>query len=316
METVYDDFAKQMLSRKDILSTIMEACIPEYKGLPRETIMACIEEGDSTVPQIHGSNVEDSRMSDAEIKMDILFTSRLPDSAERVGLHINLEVQNEDEPGYPLEKRGVYYASRMIADQKGTVFTGSHYEKLEKVYSIWICPKAGRKKQNSICTYTLQEETVQGKYHTEKKNYDLMTLMMLYLGSHYDYEETGKSVLAMLRLLFAETNLETEERRDLLKDQYAIMLTDKEASEMTNFTEEFAKAVVSEVLEKAMSQGLAQGLEQGLAQGLEKGLAQGRMETLVENVQAFMTSGMPFEEVIRILKPDEETVEKLREKLQ
>ena len=50
-----------------------------------------------------------------------------------------MEAQNQFYPGYPLIKRGIYYCCRMVSSQYGTVFTSSHYEKIKKVYSIWIC---------------------------------------------------------------------------------------------------------------------------------------------------------------------------------
>lgn len=51
-------------------------------------------------------------------------------------VHINLEAQNDFNPGYPLLKRAVYYCGRMISSQYGTVFVKSHYEKIQK---IWEC---------------------------------------------------------------------------------------------------------------------------------------------------------------------------------
>ena len=36
-------------------------------------------------------------------------------------VHINLEAQNDFNPGYPLLKRAVYYCVRMISSQYGTV---------------------------------------------------------------------------------------------------------------------------------------------------------------------------------------------------
>lgn len=71
---------------------------------------------------------------------DIRFKAYIPNTEEPVQLIINLEIQLNDTPGYPLVTRGFYYCARMISEQYGTIFTGEHYEKLQKVYSIWICP--------------------------------------------------------------------------------------------------------------------------------------------------------------------------------
>ena len=70
---------------------------------------------------------------------DIRFTALAPATGEPIRLIINLEAQNEFHPGYPLIKRALYYVSRLISAQHGTEFTHGHYEKIKKVYSIWIC---------------------------------------------------------------------------------------------------------------------------------------------------------------------------------
>ena len=70
-------------------------------------------------------------------RQDCLF--RQDTLAGGIALIINVEAQNDFYPGYPLIKRGIYYCCRMISSQYGREFTGPHYEKIKKVYSIWIC---------------------------------------------------------------------------------------------------------------------------------------------------------------------------------
>ena len=47
--------------------------------------------------------------------------------------------KNDFYPGYPIVKRNLYYCCRLVSSQYGTDFTNSHYEKIKKVYSIFIC---------------------------------------------------------------------------------------------------------------------------------------------------------------------------------
>ncbi len=56
-----------------------------------------------------------------------------------VNVIINIEIQNDDTPGYPIPKRSIYYGSRLISAQRGSVFKDHEYGKLKKVVSIWIC---------------------------------------------------------------------------------------------------------------------------------------------------------------------------------
>ncbi len=80
---------------------------------------------------------------------------------------------------YPLIKRALYYCSRMMLAQHGTEFTESHYEKIKKVYSIWICPNPPKKDSNTITSYSIQENNIIGNFKEEVKNYDLIKVVMV-----------------------------------------------------------------------------------------------------------------------------------------
>lgn len=77
-------------------------------------------------------------------------------------MYITIENQNDFYPGYPLIKRSIYYGCRAISSQYGTVFSNSHYEKLEKVYGIWICTAPPKYLKNSINLYCLGEHQLYG----------------------------------------------------------------------------------------------------------------------------------------------------------
>ena len=71
-------------------------------------------------------------------------------------------------------KRAVYYAARLISDQKEREFHGDDYNSLKKVYSIWICMTTQNYHADSIQTYQLTEQLVHGKFRGDNpKNYDL-----------------------------------------------------------------------------------------------------------------------------------------------
>lgn len=112
----------------------------------------------------------------------------------------DIECQASFYPGYPLVKRGVYYGGRMISSQYGTVFTKSHYEKLEKVYSIWICINPPMYRKNSINIYSLTEQQLLGDVREKKENYDLLTVALLCLGDEDDANCEG--IFRLLTILF------------------------------------------------------------------------------------------------------------------
>ena len=53
--------------------------------------------------------------------------------------------------------------TRMISEQYGTVFKNMGYQKIQKIYSIWICPAPAEKRNGSILQYRIVEKEVTGK---------------------------------------------------------------------------------------------------------------------------------------------------------
>lgn len=45
---------------------------------------------------------------------DIRFLAIIPQSDELVENYVNIEIQNDDTPGYPIPKRGIYHVARLI----------------------------------------------------------------------------------------------------------------------------------------------------------------------------------------------------------
>ena len=152
-------------------------------------------------------------------------------------LIINIEAQKSDRTSYPLIKRAIYYASRMISAQKNKAFIHSHYEKICKVYSIWIQMNVGADKANTITRYRIAEEQVIGNVQEKESNYDLLTVIMMGLGAAEKAED--KSILRLLDvLLSAETK--PEEKKAILEKDFNISMTaemSEEANIMCNLGE-------------------------------------------------------------------------------
>ena len=127
-----------------------------------------------------------------------------------------MEAQNDFYPGYPLIKRGIYYCCRLISSQYGREFTGPHYEKIKKVYSIWICMKPPQYRENTITRYRLVEEHLVGEGKEPVRNYDLLSIIMLCLGGPDGANYDG--VLRMLDVLLSNETSEAEKRKILQDD--------------------------------------------------------------------------------------------------
>ena len=154
------------------------------------------------------------------------YKAAVPSTKETVQLIINIEAQNRYHPGYPLLKRAIYYCGRLISAQKGTEFTGSRYGKLKKVYSIWICIKPPERKQNTITRYRIREENLVGSIQSKREHYDLLTIVMVNLGSR-----DGRGLLRLLSTLFA-SDVDAAEKCRVLESEYNIPMTEKTEEDM------------------------------------------------------------------------------------
>ena len=162
-KAAYDAACKRVLAEKIILAWIMKHCLIEFRdcevseiaekfieGTPQVSEIPVAPDETNQAPRIAQTGVEDKTLTEGTITYDIRFDALAPVSGELIGLIINLEAQNKYDPGYPLTKRGIYYCGRMISAQYGMVFTKAHYEKLKKVYSVWICTHPPRNRENTI----------------------------------------------------------------------------------------------------------------------------------------------------------------------
>ena len=80
----------------------------------------------------------------------------------------------------------------MISSQYGPIFTKSHYEKIQKVYSIWICTSSTREWAYSITRYRMSEENLMGTSQALRGDYDLITPILVCLGKKKYTELRGR----------------------------------------------------------------------------------------------------------------------------
>ena len=273
----YDAVCKRLLSEKYILAWIMKCCMKEFEAYSIQEIVSHYISGtpqisevsifpdETNAPRIDGTGLEDATITEGTITYDIRFFAKTPESGEHIRLIINVEAQNDFYPGYPLIKRALYYCSRMISAQYGTEFSNSHYEKIKKVYSIWICMNPPEKRKNSITKYTITEHNVYGEVKEKEENYDLLTAVMICLGKEETKEQN--QLISLLNTLFS-TEIDKNKKKEMLEQDFEIPITqgiEKEVSEMCNLSKG--------IEEKGIQQGLHQGIQQGLQQGLQQGEA-------------------------------------------
>ena len=117
----------------------------------------------------------------------------------------------------------------MISEQYGTVFTNEHYEKLQKVYSIWICPTTAKIRKNGISRYQTIEDSLLGDQHLDQSKYDLMEVVVVNLGDAESNAEVG--ILDLLNTLFSP-KVAADEKKKVLSEKYNIAMTEELESEV------------------------------------------------------------------------------------
>lgn len=207
--------SKMLLRSKEVLAIILQGTIAEYKGYSRKEIMGFIE-ADSlattreispgrTNTQVTGDNAEFIHLNEKVSCFDMAFRAANPQlSTEKVqiSLHIDVEPQKTYRPGYPVEKRGMYYLARRLSAQLSLATDSTDYSHLEKCYSIWICrDDIPAKEHYSISVYEMANTKNTGIRSVAKENYDLLTLIVIKLGSIVYDGRRGDEGYELLRFL-------------------------------------------------------------------------------------------------------------------
>ena len=171
----YDTVCKKVLSQKPILAKILKSCVSEYKDYDMKFIEEqCIEgntvsfstgvDPDESYPHITGDDTVDKPEREGTVYYDIRFNTLVPGTDEYIKLIINIEAQTIQGKKEPPFKRAVYYASRLISAQNGMEYKNADYDKLRKVYSIWICINGEKTLHNTVTEYCFHEKNVIGCY--------------------------------------------------------------------------------------------------------------------------------------------------------
>ena len=148
----------------------------------------------------------------------------------------------------------------MLSEQYGTVFKESQYHRLEKVYSIWICPDQLKKQQNGIFRFPRTLETICGIPTFRKKDYDKSEYIIIIVGKPDD--PGGSQIIDLLYTVFSD-DMSVSDKKKRLSSVYGIEMTkeiETEVNEMCNLSE----AIASANLEKGRGLGRAEGIAYGI----------------------------------------------------
>lgn len=147
-----DAASKDILKNKEVLAVILKGVVEEYETYTLQEIVKFIEPNSITAEdevttgrtntRIQGENVEFVQLNEKTSNFDIRFISKNPVLSKdmQVNLHIDVEPQKDYRPGYPIEKRGMYYLARSLASQLSLLTEHTDYNSLENGTVYLIIP--------------------------------------------------------------------------------------------------------------------------------------------------------------------------------
>lgn len=115
------------------------------------------------------------------------------------------------------------------------------FDGIKKVISIWLCMTSPAHKESGITEYNFLERTLVGKISNETQKYDLIQIVMVYIGSSAQGIEN--ELLKLLHLIFRAT-MKATEKTERLQSDFDITLDDsmtKELNIMCNLSEGIAE---------------------------------------------------------------------------
>ena len=142
----------------------------------------------------------------------------------------------------------------------------------------------------------LMEKQERGDWKSEKADYDVLEVVMVYPGTKRREEEDG--MMGLLKELFCEGG---EEKGKRLEEKYGILMTkemEKEVDRMCNLSQIF--------VDKGIERGLVLGESKGKAEGRAEGRLEGKEESNVACVRSLSKHlSIRYEEAMDLLEIEE-----------
>ena len=198
--TMYDHLCKTIIGNEEVLSRIIKAAVDEANHLNVEEIRRLIKGvhiGDLIVnPHFHLVDKKGFIKDEGMVYYDILCYIDVPqEDGKNIRLYLYVEIQNNPYPGYSIITRGYAYVSRIVSGQWGSEYDYQHYDGMNKVYSLWIMPKAPKRKDGHMNVYETDERIICGTTVEEKEIYDKGVILAIYLNKEHGELLTPLTVL-------------------------------------------------------------------------------------------------------------------------
>ena len=302
-----DRLAKALLTNPLVQAFVVNHACTEFLGLPIEEVKKRIQrhqmkqrrvDVEAPVALEKTENLED----DTKTNFDILFEAESPLGAM---LRINIEVQGKYQKSSIMKGRYVYYTARLVSPQKAEgFFTGSHYDGLRKVYSIWICLNPPAHRRGRLIRYRLTMEVLEpdGTVSEELTDSEIDKICIVEICLAKDPAKQPDWMKA-LSVLF-NTKSTPDERRKALEEN-GVKLTKKEEEEFMKMSS-YGKYIHSQIRKEVKAEVKAEVEAEMEAKMAEKNKAA---------AERMLSRGFSLDDIQAITELPMDVIRSLRDKL-
>lgn len=302
-----DQAFKIIMSDGYILAPVLGEVIEELRGKDTADILKCLDLGEDHRTVIM-KGTESPSVSKGPVIRDTVFDVHLPDS-KKVKVIVALEGESKYDSDRFACARYIYYASRLISDQKGVEFIGDDYRDLKKVVVVWVNLNPPKRDRNSLTRYHIVGEC-STEYSIGKgaRYCDYIELVEICLGKS---GEGCPDMMGILNTVF-DSELSNASRKRTMKERYKIALTDRLIREIDNMS-----SLTEQYLQSLSDQKYEEWHEEGFQQGIQQGVKQGSIDSAVKHVYALVSGkGFSVDEAIAVLQIDEDMLPDVKERVE
>ena len=300
-----DQAFKIVMSDGYILAPVLGEVIDELRGKDTESIMRCLDLGKDKRTVIMKS-AESASISKGPVIRDTVFDVHLPHS-KKVKVIVAVEGESRYDSDSHAFARYIYYAARMLSDQKGIEFVGDNYGDLKKVVVVWVNLNPPKRDRNSLTRYRMNGEC-SAEFSIGKcaRYCDYIEIVEICIGKA---DEGYTGMMGILNTVF-DNSITDDEKKDEMWKKYNIALTDRTLrgiNKMANLTEEYMQSLYDQCYEEWHDEGREEGIQQGMVLGKIEGIALAVSALVSER-------GYSIDDAVAELRIDKEIIPEVKRK--